>query len=499
MIENKIISEKRRQRLKLISYVQLCHEYKRLVANASLENSKKLLAAKDITQKQHDLGIYLTYKGKPLSQWISYYDSLISKYDTKINQLTQDIEEIRSSETKIPLLMVIFLMLATGLFMFAGYRSGITGMAVVQTSANITIINVAPAISSMNLTPAAPYTDNNLTCNATGVDNNLDAVSIIYRWYNNSVIVPELYNLSTVVESYTSSGDNWTCEAIPFDGLLNGTPQNRSVIILGSGINVTKLEITDSGLDYSNMLITPVEGSRSSVAIRAAIYDKDGYRNQNITAYLCDEATYSVCNQTNYTYAKNLSYSGTAPQQYTIYFTYNGSDDMPQFWKSPGTWKLYVHAIDGNYTSSNSTNFTYTELMAINYSNSVIFGSSPNQYSRWNNGTRLYIMQNFGNNNLSISWNASDMVGRIDTWHLNGTDFAIDDDNAVDLDPTNLPMVYLNQTVKSFEPASGLLRCSSDSCGNSNATLNTYYHIYPPNLTAGTYNTSITITVSKKS
>ena len=37
----------------------------------------------------------------------------------------------------------------------------------------------------------------------------------------------------------------------------------------------------------------------------------------------------------------------------------------------------------------------------------------------------------------------------------------------------------------------------SSACDNVNATANTYFHIYPPdNLSAGTYNTTMTITLS---
>ena len=58
----------------------------------------------------------------------------------------------------------------------------------------------------------------------------------------------------------------------------------------------------------------------------------------------------------------------------------------------------------------------------------------------------------------------------------------------------------MNATAKTFESSSGLLRCDSDSCDNENSTLSTYYHIAPPlGLKAGTYNTTISITLSQKS
>ena len=102
-------------------------------------------------------------------------------------------------------------------------------------------------------------------------------------------------------------------------------------------------------------------------------------------------------------------------------------------------------------------------------------------------------MTNFGNVVLNISWNASDMISQDDSWELNNTDFAVDDDTFVSEDTADISLSYLNASQNTFEPASGLLICTSDSCSDTNSTLNTYYHIYPPTgLLAGTYNTSRT-------
>ena len=59
--------------------------------------------------------------------------------------------------------------------------------------------------------------------------------------------------------------------------------------------------------------------------------------------------------------------------------------------------------------------------------------------------------------------------------------------------------VYINGTDITFEPGTGLEVCSSTACNDAslNETLATYYHIAPPlGLEAGTYNSTITVTVS---
>jgi hypothetical protein len=109
-------------------------------------------------------------------------------------------------------------------------------------------------------------------------------------------------------------------------------------------------------------------------------------------------------------------------------------------------------------------------------------------------------MTNYGNDNLNLQWNATDPDSGADTWTLNGTDFQIDDDNSQSSEASGyLSPVYLNGTTNTFEPGTGLEVCSSAACNDAslNETLDTYYHIAPPfGLLAGTYNSTITITIS---
>jgi hypothetical protein len=502
---NKNITGIRNNRSVLIRYIQLCEQYKSDIISKSKENSQNLFIAGAITKKAHDLGIYETFKNRPAQEWIDYYDHLIEGYKNKIHNLDYELEKSKTNP-RIHFanytFLITLLLITSGLFILTdNYWNGITGMVVRDTTTNVTILNVAPNMTNVTISPVLPFSYENLTCNATAIDDNLDPISFNYVWYNNGVIAESATNSSILMHTNTTEGENWTCQATPYDGNTNGNPMNASVIIQGSPLNVTKIEITDNGGNYNSMLVTPIDGSSSNVAIRATIYDKDGYGNHTITAYLCDPDRYSRCNDTNYSYAKNLTYLSAGPSAYTLYYTYNGTTGTSQFWNKPGTWRLYVKAIDPAYNSFNQTNFTYSELLAINYSVSILsLGSTINVEGQWNNGTRSYIITNFGNVNLSLSWNSSDMIGALDSWILNGTDFAVDDDNSSLDDTDNLAMVYLNSTPKIFEPASGLLACTSNECTNSNSTLNTYFHIAPPaNITAGVYNNTITLTVTKKS
>ena len=137
-----------------------------------------------------------------------------------------------------------------------------------------------------------------------------------------------------------------------------------------------------------------------------------------------------------------------------------------------------------------------------NYSSIINLGTTPIVSGRWNNGTFRYRMTNFGNDVLIMQWNASDpILNDSNIWTLNGTDFAIDDDNLFEDDTANLTFVYLNATQTYFNHSTGLEVCTSFACDNLalNETLDTYFHVFPPiGLKAGIYNTTIIVTLGAK-
>ena len=152
-------------------------------------------------------------------------------------------------------------------------------------------------------------------------------------------------------------------------------------------------------------------------------------------------------------------------------------------------------------TDAERTNsWTYSTLKSINYPKSVILGDGSPTLGQWNNGTSLATITNWGNDNLNLQWNATNPTSGSDTWILNNTDFMIDDDTSLNSEPgSSIASVFLNQTQKTFEPASGLQVCTAYDCDNGaiNETMSTYFHIYPPTgLLAGTYNSTLTIIVS---
>jgi len=73
----------------------------------------------------------------------------------------------------------------------------------------------------------------------------------------------------------------------------------------------------------------------------------------------------------------------------------------------------------------------------------------------------------------------------------------------LDIESTNEPEVMINDnpaTTVNFDPASGLLNCSSVACSNTNATMDIYWHLeLPYGLHDDTYTNSIFVTTSDHS
>jgi hypothetical protein len=365
----------------------------------------------------------------------------------------------------------------------------------------LNVLSTPPVTVSANINNTVAYTNETLYgyCNAT--DEEGDDIDYNYRWYWNGNL--QLSGTSTgfanAVESNvanltsgnTTKGQNWSLSCL---AVGDTSWYNDSIIISNSEINISLVEITDNGLAYDRYELTPIAGTTADASIRVRVKDIDGATNQSIIAYICNLDTFEGCSIDNYSYSKTLSYIEDISST-EFYYGFNGSSEMPYFWELGGLWKMIVNATDEGFNSQNLTNFTYGTVRSINYSTNVTLGGEYISIGTWNNGTTAYIATNWGNLNLSMNWSASDFVGPNMTWVLNNTDFGIDDDISIDDDTDNLALVYLNATPKEFTP--NMVVCNSSVCDNTNASTNTYFHIHPPaNLSVGTYNTTMTITIS---
>jgi hypothetical protein len=294
----------------------------------------------------------------------------------------------------------------------------------------------------------------------------------------------------------------------------NSSLYNATINLYDYLPDITNVEMTDIGSVYSSCTgstcaINPIEHSNATVAVRITATDTDNDCDvgSNSAAYfsLClDTGSCTPATQDYGWDVDSISRSGSTCT-YTFSANKTATDNTPEFFRLPNAaYKLYANVTSqgGQRTTDGerTADWTYGTLKAIDYPTTITLGDGSPTLGEWNNGTVVATMTNWGNDNLNIQWQSTDPTSGSDTWTLNGTDMQIDDDNSYSGEGSGyLSPVFVNGTAATFEPGTGLEVCSAATCNDAalNETLSTYFHISPPQgLLAGTYNSTITITIS---
>lgn len=450
--------------------------------------------------------------GRTREAWISYYTCYIKECDEHLAAIDSEIhsvaKELRSTAVVNTSIVAAIIVAVTALLFVFGPE--LTGF--VTAPLNVTVVNAAPNITSIDVTPDTPYTNSTMTCTITTEDFNNDAVTIHYRWFNNNTGVQQQLAFvgSTLDGSNFTSSNNITCQGTPDDVTVNGTSLNSSEFIENLAPVMASVEIGDH-LQAFNYVVTPIGGQNASVAIKALVTDGDCSSENNLTAYVCNLTSAPSCSNTNFTYSKVLTFYQTVSTS-SCYFTFNGSATMPQFWSESGgtrKWNITVVASDNSsrgVTDDNYSNFTYNSLEDISYPTRLYLGNESITVGGFSTNTTATNLTNFGNVNLSLQWNVSNptRLGGGGTWTIDGTDFQLDDDSAQGSSDTLITFINLTGTLQNSYPAGGLVVCNADTCNEGyysqftrNETLETYFHIKPPTgLPAGTYSATIWIVIN---
>jgi hypothetical protein len=282
-----------------------------------------------------------------------------------------------------------------------------------------------------------------------------------------------------------------------YDGYLESEATDGwfDLVLYDNLPDVTSVQITDAGQPYTNQYLTPVEGLKSTVAVKINATDLDGDCASGHTAYihLCLNATAGdVCNETNYNQVWQVEdASGSSGTTCIFVFTANKttSNGYPSFWIAPAIYKLYTNITAGGVygtgiirasDTQRSGTWEFKSLQGIAYTTTVSLGTLT--MGTWNSGTNDYILNNTGNVLLDILWNASDFVNGTDTTSIDSlSEFQIDDDNTANQGggETGLTPFTFNTTAitttKEFPQTGGLAICNDDACVGDGQ--NTYYHM----------------------
>ena len=122
----------------------------------------------------------------------------------------------------------------------------------VYGEASITISNQAPEVSSVNITPTAPSTQETLTCSYVATDADGDPVSVIYAWYEGSNL---LSSSTSTLEGPFLAGDVLTCRVTPNDGEDLGSFVETSVVVSNTAPTISSVSIISTTL-YTNDVAT---------------------------------------------------------------------------------------------------------------------------------------------------------------------------------------------------------------------------------------------------
>jgi len=125
-----------------------------------------------------------------------------------------------------------------------GCRDGVVTFTVKHFTSYAAGDPAEPFISSVEINPSEPSSDDNLACSAVAVDNDTSLLEVEFNWYRNGVPVPAYDNTETcssgvdctssviIPSSATAVGDEWTCSARAFDSSHYSDWMNDTVKIV---------------------------------------------------------------------------------------------------------------------------------------------------------------------------------------------------------------------------------------------------------------------------
>jgi hypothetical protein len=275
------------------------------------------------------------------------------------------------------------------------------------------ITNTIP-LTSPYVLPSTIYFNQSLTCYGNGTDADNDSLSYYYKWFENNVSYSNSSSITTGIKA-----KQYKCQVTPFDGLINGTAVNTSVVTVLNSIPVLS-PISDYTLnDVNNLsfqticsdadsdsLFYYVNNSIVSINSSGYVFDnplpnETGIYSINVTcgdgtANVSDVFVYTITNLTNSAPAINLnspsnaSYSNVAVYvfNYSVFDVDNNSLSVKLFVNN----SLYF--TDLNVSNGSTINHSITFSVGANYSWFVSVNDSvaeTNSSPRWFVYTRNYL------------------------------------------------------------------------------------------------------------
>ncbi|HGJ64423.1 TPA: hypothetical protein ENS27_03410, partial [bacterium] len=181
-----------------------------------------------------------------------------------------------------------------------------------EVSPKITIGNIAPIASKLEIIPKEPLTTDSLTCNYSYSDANGDLENgTEIKWYKNNIIQEKYNNNNIILPSETHKGEKWHFTIRPQDGINFGEMQKSPLVTISNSLPKA-----------TNLIINPSKPLTADELICSYIYsdaDEDTENGTEINWYKDDVY------QSNYKNKLKISANSTQKGQ-IWYFTVKPKD-----------------------------------------------------------------------------------------------------------------------------------------------------------------------------
>lgn len=166
-------------------------------------------------------------------------------------------------------------------------------------------VNTVPAISAININSSTPTDLEDLLCNiSTPTDADGNSVSVTYEWYNftGGAYVAQSINNSVLINTNTTTGDQWYCSATPFDGIENGTMRTSSVVSINTGFAPPVIINTNATTNATNIISNANNPTWNNSWVNLTVQFTDANAGDAWTAHFCSSTLYTLSGCTDTTY-----------------------------------------------------------------------------------------------------------------------------------------------------------------------------------------------------
>jgi len=265
-------------------------------------------------------------------------------------------------------------------------------------------VNTLPLISTPVITSSLPTTINDLTCNATLIDNEESTLKANWTWFRNGISmltgqtenIPNNTNsiITTLSNIYTTKGENWSCSVIPYDNYEYGIMKNSSNVTILNSAPIIGQPTINNETPLTNDIITCINGTFEDNDSDTAIWYYKWYENG-----------FLISGQTSNTLDLSLSGLDKGDNITCSVLANDGEVNASDGWQNSSNYAIIQNSIPTTPTSLILNSPKVGEnLTAICSGSSDADGDTITYYYQFYNTNDSFIVQDWSTlNNYSVN------------------------------------------------------------------------------------------------